>query len=148
ARPAVVSFIKVLSDKIEDVSSMEAWKKSFIKDGMTDEQKAMAVWTTVVKFRQQDTPPDEFLVDGNVHDPIKTFNVYGYGMCCCASSNIEALARYAGLPARGRIINTHSVPEVYWDGAWHLLDASLITYFPKPDGKLAGVDEIISGVKE
>ena len=29
-RPGVVSNIKVLSDKIEDVSSIEAWKKSVI----------------------------------------------------------------------------------------------------------------------
>ena len=36
ARPAgVVSHIKVLSDKVPDVSSLEAWKKSFIKDGMS-----------------------------------------------------------------------------------------------------------------
>jgi hypothetical protein len=147
--PGVVSHISVVSDKVEDVSSMEAWKRSFIKPGMTDEQKALAVWETVVKFRQQDSPPNEYLQDEtNVHDPIKTFNVYGYGMCCCAASNIEALARYAGLQARGRIISAHSVPEVFWDGGWHLLDASLINYMPKADGKLASVDEIIAGIKE
>src|SRR5712675_1111067 len=79
-----VSHIKILSDKVEDVSSMEAWKKSFIKDGMSDEQKALAVWNTVVKFRHQDMPPIEFLTGdgGDVHDAIKTFNVYGYNMCC------------------------------------------------------------------
>src|SRR5689334_14906865 len=37
----VVSFVKVLSDKVEDVSSLEAWKKSFIKDGMSDKEKAL-----------------------------------------------------------------------------------------------------------
>ena len=115
---------------------------------MSEREKALAVWETVVKFRHQNSPPNEFLQgERNVHDPIKTFNVYGYGMCCCAASNIEALARYAGLQARGRIIRGHSVPEVFWDGAWHLLDASLINYFPKPDGTLAGVDEIMAGVK-
>jgi hypothetical protein len=146
-KPGVVSFVKVVSDKIEDVSSLEAWKKSFIKDGMTDEEKALAVWTSVVKFRHQSAPPNEY-IEGNVHDPIKTFNVYGYGMCCCASSNIEALSRYVGLKAQGRGINRHSVPEVFWDDSWHLLDASLITYFPKPDKKLASVDEIIAGVND
>jgi hypothetical protein len=114
---------------------------------MSDEQKGIAIWTTVVKFRHQEPPPFEFLQgEEHVHDPIKTFNVYGYGQCCCASSNIEALARYLGLKSRGWGINNHSVPEVSWDGAWHLLDASLIDYFPKADGKLAGVEEIISGV--
>ncbi|MBA3708459.1 MAG: hypothetical protein H0W83_06545 [Planctomycetes bacterium] len=146
--PGVVCHVSVMSNQVEDVSSMEAWKKSFIKDGMTDEQKAIAVWTTVVKFRHQEPPPIEFLSgDGDdVHDPIKTFNVYGYGMCCCASSNISSLARYAGLKARGWGINGHSVPEVFFDDAWHLFDASLICSFPKADGKIAGVEEIIAGV--
>ena len=33
----VVSYVKVLSDKVPDVSSMAAWKKSYITDDMTDE---------------------------------------------------------------------------------------------------------------
>src|SRR5688500_17637877 len=111
----VVSNVHVASDKIEDVSSLEAWKKSFIKEGMTDEQKAKAIWETVVKFRHQDSPANEFTNDGvNPIDPIKAFNVYGYGMCNGASGHIEALARYVGLKARGWGIISHSVPEVYY----------------------------------
>jgi RNA polymerase sigma-70 factor, ECF subfamily len=146
--PGLTCNISLRSDQVEDVSSMQAWKASFIEEGMTDEQKALAVWASVVKFRHQEGPPVEYLGgDGDeVHDPIKTFNVYGYGMCCCASSNIEALARSIGLPARGYGIMGHSVPEVQWSGAWHLLDASLICYFPKADGAIASVDEIVAGV--
>lgn len=144
----IVSQVKVLSDKVPDVSSMEAWKRSCITDGMSDRDKGLAIWRTVVAFRHQDSPPNEYLQgEDNVHDPIKTFNVYGYGMCCCAASNVEALARYLGLKARGRIIHAHSLPEVWWDGAWHMLDASLINYFPQPDGSLAGVDDVIAGLR-
>lgn len=76
AAPGVVSHILVTSDHIEDVSSMEAWQRSFLRDGMSDREKALAVWRTVVKFRHQDAPPNEFLQgEQNVHDPIKTFNV-------------------------------------------------------------------------
>ena len=135
-RPGVVSHVKVVSDKVEDVSSLEAWKEAFIKPGMTDQQKALAVWESVVKFRHQDSPPNEFLSNPrrNVHDPIKSFNVYGYGMCSCASANIEQLARFAGLQARGWGITGHSVPEINIDGHWCMFDASLINYFRKPDG--------------
>ncbi|MBI3831893.1 MAG: hypothetical protein HY291_20390 [Planctomycetes bacterium] len=146
---SVVSFVKVLSDKVPDVSSLEAWKKSCLKDGMSDYEKALAVWRTVVGFQHQETPPLEYLNEGDtVKDPIKIFNVYGYSMCDAAASNIECLARAAGLPARGRIINNHSVSEIFFDGEWRLLDASLINYFPKADGRPAGVDEIIGGVKD
>ncbi|MCX5683125.1 MAG: hypothetical protein NT049_05505 [Planctomycetota bacterium] len=139
----VVSNIKVLSDKVEDVSSPEAWKAAYIKDGMSDQEKAVAIWKTMVKYRHQTTPPKEFLQgEMDVHDPFKTIHVYGYGMCCCASSDIEGLARYAGFTARGRSIRQHSVPEIWYDSAWHLFDASLMNYFFNKDGKVASVDEI------
>lgn len=148
-RAGVVCNVTVLSDKVPDVSSLEAWKASFLKDGMTDAEKALAVWRTVRTFQHQDVPPVEYLQgDEIVQDPIKVFNVYGYAMCSPASAHVTALARAAGLQARGRILNGHSVPEVFFDGAWRLLDASLLCYFPKADGTLAGVDEIMAGVRE
>ncbi len=145
----VVSHIKVVSDKVPDVSSMEAWKKSLLKEGMSDQEKALAAWRTTVMFQHQDVPPLEYLHnEETVQDPIKLFNVYGYSFCSVASGNVAALARHAGLKARGWAINGHSVPEVYWDGAWHMLDASLINYFPKADGTLASVEEIMAAVRE
>jgi hypothetical protein len=143
----VISHVNVTSDKVPDVSSLEAWKASFIKPGMTDQEKAMAVWRTVVMFRHQDIPPNEFLdSEVHVHDPIKSFNVYGYGQCCCASANVEALARYIGLETRGWGITSHSVPEINVNGQWCMFDASLINYFKKPDGSIAGVQEISGAI--
>jgi len=142
-----VSHIKVVSDKIEDVSTLAAWARSFITADMTDEQKGLKIWESVVKFRHQHAPPHEVgSTDQCVHDVIKTFNVYGYGQCCCTSANIVQLARYIGLDARGRAIHGHSVPEVFWNGRWHMLDASLINYFPMPDGTIASVDDIVAAV--
>jgi hypothetical protein len=116
---------------------------------MTDQEKALAAWRTAVMFQHQDDPPLEYLQhEGVVQDPIKLFNVYGYAFCSVASANVEALARAAGLRARGWAINQHSVPEVSWDGAWHLLDASLVNYFPKADGSPAGVEEVLAAVKD
>ncbi len=149
-QPGVVSNISVVSDQIEDVSSIEAWQRSFIKPGMSEAQKAQAVFTSVLKFRHQEAPPNEYRFSdgGHVHDPIKTFNVYGYGQCCCASCNIAALGRHIGLKVRGWGIINHSVPEVQVDGAWGVYDASLMTYFLKADGKAAGIDEIAGGIMD
>jgi hypothetical protein len=145
----IVSHIEVLSDKIPDVSSLEAWRQSFLKDGMTDRDKALAVWRSIVMFQHQDAPPYEYLTNEQVvQDPLKIFHVYGYSYCSVASCDIECLARYAGLRARGWGILHHSVPEVFWDGGWHMLDASLINYFPKKDGTIAGVEEITASLRE
>lgn len=141
----VVSGVKVTTDKVADVSSVEAWKAAFLKPGMSDEEKAMAAWRTVASFQHQDAPPLEFLTnEDTVCDPIKLFNVYGYGFCSMASAGVKALSRAAGLEGRGWGINSHSVCEIKWNGAWHLLDASLINYFKKPDGSVASVEELIA----
>src|SRR5438093_13657118 len=85
----VVCNVKVVSDKVPDVSSIDAWKKSFLKDGMSDREKALAAWRTVVMFQHQDAPPNEFLQSEIVvQDPIKLFNVYGYGFCSMASCGV------------------------------------------------------------
>ncbi len=144
----VVSNVKVISDKVEDVTTLDDWRKSTFKDGMSDQDKAIAIWKTVIKYRHQADPPNEYFAgEQNVHDPMKTIHVYGYGMCCCASSNIEGLGRTIGLKARGRQIIQHSVPELFWGGAWHLLDASVMNYQIKEDGTIASVDEIRDAVR-
>src|SRR5437016_11332530 len=79
-----INNLKVLSDKIDDVTTPENILKSFVKPGMTDEQRAKALWTAAVRYRHQTAPPNEFLSDEwEAHDPVKIFNVYGYCMCCC-----------------------------------------------------------------
>ena len=148
--PGTVCNIKVLSDNVPDVSSLEAWKKAFIKDGMSDQEKALSVWKSVAAFQYQDAPaPVEFIHhEDGMYDPIRMFNVYGYGICCYASSHVMGLSRYAGLNARGWGINSHSVCEVNFDNAWHLLDSSLIGYFPKADGKIASIEELTKAIQD
>src|SRR3954471_23992384 len=145
----VVSHVSVVSDKVQDVSSLEAWKASFLKPGMSDKEKAIAVWKSMVMFRHQSLPPNEYCSSsGTPSDPIKTFNVYGYNMCDGASAGITQLARAAGLEARGWGITNHSVPEVKINGKWSMLDSSLINYFEKPDGTIAGVEEISKAIDD
>src|ERR1043166_2254274 len=67
----VVSHVKVLSDKVPDVSSLDTWKKSYIKEGMSDKEKALAIFNTEVSFQNADSPPKEFLQrEDVVLDPI------------------------------------------------------------------------------
>jgi hypothetical protein len=62
---------------------------------------------------------------------------------------VAAQNRADGREARGRILNGHSVAEVFYGGGWHMYDASLITYFPRPaDGVDASVDEIRAAVAD
>src|SRR5438067_9431994 len=143
-----VNNLKVLSDKIDDVTTPENILKSFVKPGMTDAERSKALWTAAIKYRHQTAPPTEELCgEWEAHDPVKIFNVYGYCMCCCASSLMESMNRLDGREARGRILNGHSVPEVKYAGTWHMFDCSLINYFPKPgSGDIASVDDVSQAV--
>jgi hypothetical protein len=143
----IVSHVNVVSDKVPDISSIEAWHRSFRLAELSEREKALAAWRTTVMFQHQDDPPREYLHEGGVvQDPFKIFHVYGYSFCSVACSDIAALARTAGLPARGWAIHQHSVPEVFWDGGWHMLDASLINYFPRPDGQIASVEDLMTAI--
>jgi hypothetical protein len=145
-----VNQLKVLSDKIDDVTTVENIVKSFAKPGMSDQDRSKALWTAIVKYRHQTAPPNEHIAgDWEAHDPVKIFNVYGYCMCCCCSALVEALNREDGRETRGRILNGHSVPEVRYRNGWHMFDTSLITYFPRPaDGVVAAVDEIAASIAD
>jgi hypothetical protein len=144
----VVTNVNVTSNHVADVSSLQAWKKSTLKPGMTDQEKAIAIWKTVVSFEHEMAAPAEFTQFGNaVADAIKTFNVYGYNLCGPGASHVVELARYAGMKARGWNINGHTVAEIFYDDAWHMFDASYINYFPKDNGVVASVAEIMAEVK-
>jgi hypothetical protein len=145
-----VNQLKVLSDRTDDVTTVENIVKSFAKPGMSDQERSKALWTAIVKYRHQTAPPNECLAgDWEAHDPVKIFNVYGYCMCCCCSALVEALNREDGRETRGRILNGHSVPEVRYRNGWHMFDTSLITFFPRPeDDVAASVDEITASIAD
>src|SRR5262245_35440810 len=145
-----VNQLKVLSDKIDDVTTVENIVKSFAKPGTSEQERAKGLWKAIIRYRHQTAPPNEHLAgDWEAHDPVKIFNVYGYCMCCCCSAIVEALNRADGREAQGRILNGHSVPEVRSKNGWHMFDGSLINYFPRPrDGLIASLDEIAAAVAE
>ena len=150
ASPGTVCHVKVVSDKVHDVSSLAAWRKSFIELAKTNQDKGIAIWRSVITFQYQDGPsPNEYLhQEDAVYDPIKMFNVYGYGICSLHSAHMDALSRAVGFPSRGWAINGHSVCEMNYDGAWHHFDSSLMHYFLKPDGTVAGIEDVFAAVKE
>ncbi|MFH1706693.1 MAG: hypothetical protein ABIF71_02090 [Planctomycetota bacterium] len=116
----VVTQIKVISDKVPDVTTLEDWKRSFIKEGMTDEEKALAIWKTVAMFQHQDSGVMEYLHNEDMlTDVMKVINVYGHSYCGMAAAHVITPARYIGLEARGWTVTHHVVAEVKWNNAWH-----------------------------
>jgi hypothetical protein len=76
-------------------------------------------------------------------DPIRQFNDYGFTMCSTIAGINCSLWDALGFRAKYWDISNHTVAEVEYDGAWHMIDNSLSALYTLCDGvTLAGVADI------
>jgi len=125
--------------------------RSLNLDGLSEREKALALWDFIRKQCYHHYSAETGM---DVHHPTKFFCVYGYGLCDDFAENFQVLANHAGLAlrmvglgnTRGREILGHMTSEVFYDGAWHLLDANMGAFFPKEGGGEASAQEIRESV--
>ena len=121
---------KIIVNNAPDLSSARSIVDSIVTNTMSDKEIAVAIWKFVVQNRYSWFPPEvTYGFDKEDRDPVKMFNVYGYGFCSESSAVLEALWETAGLNARVWELYGHIVPEVYYDGGWHMLDPDHETYY-------------------
>ncbi|MCL2641175.1 MAG: discoidin domain-containing protein, partial [Phycisphaerales bacterium] len=78
-----------------------------------------------------------------VTDPIRQFNDYGFTMCSTITGIKNSVWNYMGYPCRYWDIGLHTVPDVWYDGAFHHYDNSLSAYYTLEDGvTVAAVPDI------
>ena len=135
--PAVVTTFKL--GGWPDLTTVEGMLKSVLKPGMTDEQKAIAIWQFLRDWRYHYYPAEG---GDEVHDPVKFINVYGYGFCDDSASNFAVLCGAAGV--RGRVwgLSGHVVGEALFDGRWHMFDPDHQAYYRMAEGHIASVEEL------
>jgi hypothetical protein len=82
--------------------------------------------------------------DAEVQDPVKTFNVYGYTLCGDDAQVIADLWKAAGLQTRCGYPVGHCVSEVFYDGAYHLLDGDEHgLYLLRDNETIAGEEQVV-----
>lgn len=65
---------------------------------------------------------------GEVLDPLKLVNSYGFGLCYQIAPVLEAVWRAGGFDARVWFLTGHTVAEVFYDGAYHHYDSDMMGY--------------------
>ncbi len=66
---------------------------------------------------------------GEVLDPIKLMNSYGYGLCYQIAPVLEAVWKAGGFEdARVWFLTGHTVAEVFYEGAYHYYDSDMMGY--------------------
>ena len=136
---SVPVFVRLTRPGWPDLTSAETILEGIHDVGMTDEEKALAIYEFVKAWRIHWFPPYS---SKEMHDPVKLIGVYGYGYCDDSARAIEQLATRAGLRARVWELHGHVVSEIYFDGRWHLLDADKERTYDHPNGYLAGVEDL------
>jgi hypothetical protein len=110
-----------------------------LRPGMTDREKALALWHLQTTHRFHATTND-----AEVNDPVKVFNVYGYTTCGDDSVCLAGLWRTAGLRVRPARVVGHCITQVHCDGRWNLLDGDMGPfYLLRDNATIAGEEDLV-----
>jgi hypothetical protein len=106
-----------------------------LRPGMTDRDKALALWRLQTTHRFHATTGD-----AEVNDPVKVFNVYGYTTCGDDSVCLAGLWRTAGFRVRPARVVGHCITQVRYDGRWNLLDGDMGPFFLLRDNRTVAAE--------
>lgn len=142
---------RVTSPHSSDFSSLSALFASPRLAGKKGQELAIAIWELIVDKQEglyHTCPALERLTGHFVYDPLKLFNAFGWSICGVTANLMAVLYKAAGF-ADARIANLkeHEAAEVFYDGAWHLLDGDLQAFHrrhPPNQAIIASLDECIA----
>jgi hypothetical protein len=106
----------VTTDRTVDCSSYETILEDVLEEGMSDEEKAIALYN----FYRQMVYHYKKLPESR--DPIKCINVMGNTLCGSQATCMKGLLTKAGFKARVVSHPGHTFYEVFYDGKWHGFD--------------------------
>ncbi len=138
---SAVCNIKVVTDGNPDYTDIGSMLHSTTSNWTETKDKCWALWYWNHIARRQTAP---MIVHGReLTDPIRQFNDYGYTMCSTVAGVNCGIWGAMGLSVKFWDISLHTVPEVEYDGRWHMVDSSMSALYTLCDGTtIAGVEDI------
>jgi hypothetical protein len=128
-----------LSNGHNTFRSVEEIVASAVNPGMTDAERAFALWFQEIQHRYH-SPGD----NDELGDPVKVFNVYGYNTCGNDSVCLATLWRAAGLNVAPARALGHCVSQAFYDGRWHFYDGDMHSvYLLRDNETVAGEQDIV-----
>lgn len=122
-----------------DFRSVNAIVARAIEPGMTDKEKAMALWWQEIQHRFHYQGDNQELLS-----PVKVLNVYGHNTCGNDSICLAGLWKAAGLKVAPARLVGHCVTQVFYDDAWHLYDGDMHSlYLLRDNETIAGEQDLV-----
>ena len=93
---------------------------SAVTPGMSDGEKARALWFQQIQHRYHSSAGGE-----DLGDPVKVFNIYGHNPCGKDAMMMGGLWKQVGLKGAPVRLVGHAIAQVHYDGGWHVMDGDL-----------------------
>jgi acetyl esterase/lipase len=128
-----------LSTGRNDFRTLQEIVAGATRPGMTDREKAIALWRLQTTHRFHAGPGDQEAID-----PVKVLNVYGYTTCGEDSICLAGLWKTAGFKVRPARTVGHCITQVHFDGRWNLLDGDMGPFYLLRDNvTIAGEQDLV-----
>lgn len=134
----------VLREGAIDTTDMHRMAEGIVRNAHaeTPRQKAEAVWRYFLTDGRFVKPGIFYHIPGwsyeepmgEVLDPVKLVNSYGFGLCYQDAPLLQATWEALGMPARVWFLTGHTVAEVFYEGAYHYYDSDMMGYTTTGDG--------------
>ncbi len=122
-----------------DFRSVQAIAARAIEPGMSDKEKAMALWWQEIQYRFHYPGDNRELLS-----PVKSLNIYGHNTCGNDSICLAGLWKTAGLKVAPARLVGHCVTQVFYDDAWHLYDGDMHSlYLLRDNETIAGEQDLV-----
>ena len=112
----------------------------------SDQELAIATWQYVISHTShycssgtKSTGGLKFLTD-----PALILNSFGFGCCDQKARVLTWIWQNFGYPTRLAAMTFHTLPEIYYGNAWHMLDSDHQSFYLNPDGSIASVADILA----
>jgi hypothetical protein len=124
--------VRIATDASPDLSDVDSFVRSATANWTTTEEKVWSLfyWSHMLK---RQTPP-QVLHGFDVTDPIRNLSDYGFTMCSTTSGMNQSFYELLGLRHNYWDICNHTVSEVEYNGAFHMIDTSMSNLVTLDDG--------------
>jgi hypothetical protein len=109
---------------------------SAVDPGMTDREKAFALWFQEIRHRYHWAGDN-----AELGDPVKVFNVYGHNTCGNDSICLAGLWHRAGLKVTPARVVGHCVSQAFFDGRWNLFDGDMHSMYLLRDNRTIACEQ-------